>query len=134
MMINLTLMWLSVKSFFYILFRSLLKSFLRKTTKLCELQRICYGAETGARRTHAAGFISFHCIIMEFDCIAVFLWQYFIEMWLFLFCRIFYAHVTFKCIAEDRQRVDESRTKQSHLHWMAAFRKGHWGHVHRQTY
>lgn len=34
------------------LFRPLIKWFLRKTTGLCELQRICYGEISGAPRVH----------------------------------------------------------------------------------
>ena len=35
--------------------RPLVKWFLRQTTRLCELQRICYGEPTGAPRTLAVG-------------------------------------------------------------------------------
>ncbi|XP_067122620.1 ELMO domain-containing protein 2 [Centruroides vittatus] len=39
-------------SYTYFCIRPVIKWLLRKTTKLCELQRICYGDEKGARRTH----------------------------------------------------------------------------------
>ena len=35
--------------------RPLVKWFLRQTTRLCELQRICYGEASGAPRTIAVG-------------------------------------------------------------------------------
>ncbi|KAG8237659.1 hypothetical protein J437_LFUL017553 [Ladona fulva] len=38
-------------SFLYWYLRPLIKWFLRRTTKLCELQRICYGVPSGAQRT-----------------------------------------------------------------------------------
>lgn len=37
-------------SLFYVYARPFIKWFLRKFTRLCELQRICYGAEAGAAR------------------------------------------------------------------------------------
>ena len=40
-------------SFLYRYTRPLIKWFLRKTTKLCELQRICYGEVSGAPRSLA---------------------------------------------------------------------------------
>ncbi|KAK6644370.1 hypothetical protein RUM43_000637 [Polyplax serrata] len=43
----------SIISFFYWYIRPLIKWFLRQTTKLCELQRICYGEVAGAPRTLA---------------------------------------------------------------------------------
>ena len=36
-------------------FRPAIKWFLRQTTRLCELQRICYGEAPGAQRTCAVG-------------------------------------------------------------------------------
>ncbi|KAJ1527917.1 hypothetical protein ONE63_007852 [Megalurothrips usitatus] len=44
----------------YWFFRPLLKWFLRKTTKLCELQRICYGEPSGAPRTLGVEFSLLH--------------------------------------------------------------------------
>lgn len=43
----------SVFTFFYAYARPLIKWFLRHFTRLCELQRICYGEESGARRKKA---------------------------------------------------------------------------------
>lgn len=40
----------------YCFLRPLLKWFLRKTTKLCELQRVCYGHPSGAPRTLAVEY------------------------------------------------------------------------------
>lgn len=40
-----------IRSYIYGFLRKLIKWFLRKTTKLCELQRICYTHVQGARRT-----------------------------------------------------------------------------------
>lgn len=40
-------------SVFYWYFRPIIKWFLRRTTRLCELQRICYGESAGAARTCA---------------------------------------------------------------------------------
>lgn len=40
-------------TFVYRYTRPLIKWFLRKTTRLCELQRICYGEVSGAPRTLA---------------------------------------------------------------------------------
>ena len=37
--------------------RPLIKWFLRQTTRLCELQRVCYGEPSGAHRTLAIGEI-----------------------------------------------------------------------------
>ena len=36
-------------------FRPAIKWFLRQTTRLCELQRICYGEAPGAQRTMGVG-------------------------------------------------------------------------------
>ena len=36
-------------------FRPVIKGFLRVTTRLCELQRVCYGERAGAPRTMAVG-------------------------------------------------------------------------------
>lgn len=47
------LQWIFLK--IYILLRGLLKGFLRRCTRLCELQRLCYGDNLGARRTLAVG-------------------------------------------------------------------------------
>lgn len=44
----------------YWLLRPLIKWFLRKTTKLCELQRICYGEPSGAPRTLGVEFSLAH--------------------------------------------------------------------------
>ena len=41
--------------YIYVYIRGLIKGFLRRTTKLCELQRVCYGEEEGAQRTKAVG-------------------------------------------------------------------------------
>ncbi|EEB14508.1 ELMO domain-containing protein, putative [Pediculus humanus corporis] len=43
----------SVLQYIYWYIRPIIKWFLRKTTKLCELQRICYGEVSGAPRTLA---------------------------------------------------------------------------------
>lgn len=40
----------------YLHLRSILKWFLRKTTKLCELQRICYGKPAGCQRTQTVEY------------------------------------------------------------------------------
>lgn len=40
----------SIFTFFYAYARPLIKWFLRHFTRLCELQRICYGEESGAKR------------------------------------------------------------------------------------
>ncbi|KAK9504453.1 hypothetical protein O3M35_010779 [Rhynocoris fuscipes] len=40
----------------YLQFRSFLKWILRKTTKLCELQRICYGMPSGCSRSQAVEY------------------------------------------------------------------------------
>ena len=42
-------------NFIYWYLKPLVKWFLRKTTRLCELQRVCYGELTGAPRTLAVG-------------------------------------------------------------------------------
>ena len=39
----------------YWYFRPAIKWFLRQTTRLCELQRICYGETPGAQRSCAVG-------------------------------------------------------------------------------
>ncbi|CAG2120139.1 unnamed protein product [Medioppia subpectinata] len=44
-------LWVTVRTVLYLRFRSVLKWFLRKTTKLCELQRLCYANNVGAKRT-----------------------------------------------------------------------------------
>lgn len=41
---------LAIFSFFYAYARPFIKWFLRHFTRLCELQRICYGCESGAKR------------------------------------------------------------------------------------
>ena len=41
----------SLWTFIYLYFRPFVKWFLRKTTKLCELQRICYGEKRGGARS-----------------------------------------------------------------------------------
>lgn len=43
----------SLWSYLYWFFRPYIKGFLRRTTKLCEIQRVCYGEPRGARRTLA---------------------------------------------------------------------------------
>lgn len=43
----------SIFSLFYTYARPLIKWFLRHFTRLCELQRICYGEESGAKRKKA---------------------------------------------------------------------------------
>lgn len=43
----------SIFSLFYAYARPLIKWFLRHFTRLCELQRICYGEESGAKRKKA---------------------------------------------------------------------------------
>lgn len=45
-----------VFSYLYWFFRPLMKWFLRKTTRLCELQRICYGEPAGAPRSLGVEF------------------------------------------------------------------------------
>ncbi|KAG8253965.1 ELMO domain-containing protein 2-like [Homalodisca vitripennis] len=42
----------SIYTYLYWFFRPCIKWFLRKTTKLCELQRICYGEPVGYPRSH----------------------------------------------------------------------------------
>ena len=42
-------------NFIYWYLKPLVKWFLRQTTRLCELQRVCYGEQTGAPRTLAVG-------------------------------------------------------------------------------
>ncbi|KAL1140865.1 hypothetical protein AAG570_000793 [Ranatra chinensis] len=46
--------------FLYWQLRPLVKWFLRKTTKLCELQRICYGKPAGCLRSQAVEFSLYH--------------------------------------------------------------------------
>ena len=66
----------------YWYFRPAIKWFLRQTTRLCELQRICYGETPGAQRSCAVGKfqrITFLKIIMSFrvqtqDCLKP-IWQ-----------------------------------------------------------
>lgn len=43
-------------TYLYWVCRPCIKWFLRKTTKLCELQRICYGEPAGFRRSHGVEF------------------------------------------------------------------------------
>ena len=43
---------------YYTYFRPLMKWFLRATTRLCELQRVCYGQTPGAQRTISVGEIT----------------------------------------------------------------------------
>ena len=53
----------------YWYFRPAIKWFLRQTTRLCELQRICYGETPGAQRSCAVGKfqkITFLNIFMSF--------------------------------------------------------------------
>jgi len=45
----------SLLSMFYCYFRPVIKWFLRQTTRLCELQRICYGESAGAARSCGVG-------------------------------------------------------------------------------
>ena len=45
----------SLIAWLYWYFRPAIKWFLRQTTRLCELQRICYGEAPGAQRTCAVG-------------------------------------------------------------------------------
>ena len=45
-------------------FRPIIKGFLRLTTRLCELQRICYGEKAGAPR--AIGVGEFDIFLLEF--------------------------------------------------------------------
>ena len=52
----------SLVTMFYCYFRPLVKWFLRQTTRLCELQRICYGEAAGAARTCGVGK---HCDLAE---------------------------------------------------------------------
>ncbi len=47
----------SLIAWLYWYFRPIIKWFLRQTTRLCELQRICYGELIGAHRTCAVGKI-----------------------------------------------------------------------------
>ncbi|VVD01826.1 unnamed protein product [Leptidea sinapis] len=47
------MLFLNVWSLLHWYLRPLIKWFLRKTTRLCELQRICYGDKAGAQRTCA---------------------------------------------------------------------------------
>lgn len=48
---NLSIWWI-----FEYYFRPVIKWFLRKTTGLCELQRICYGEVSGAPRIHSVEY------------------------------------------------------------------------------
>ena len=48
-------LWQTFKTYLYLVFRTIIKWFLRKTTKLCELQRLCYANNFGAKRTKAVG-------------------------------------------------------------------------------
>jgi hypothetical protein len=48
-------LWQTIKSFIYFYIRCLIKIILRKTTKLCELQRICYADNCGSVRTKSVG-------------------------------------------------------------------------------
>lgn len=41
---------LAIFSLFYVYARPIIKWFLRRFTRLCELQRICYGSENGSKR------------------------------------------------------------------------------------
>ncbi|XP_049770655.1 ELMO domain-containing protein 2 [Schistocerca cancellata] len=49
-------MFRSMWTYIYWLLRPAVKWILRKTTKLCELQRICYGEKPGASRAHGVEF------------------------------------------------------------------------------
>lgn len=49
-------LWQTIKSMIYVLIRCLIKSFLRKTTKLCELQRICYANNFGSNRSKSVEY------------------------------------------------------------------------------
>ncbi|KAK7867153.1 hypothetical protein R5R35_008352 [Gryllus longicercus] len=53
-------MFRSFWTFLYWILRPFVKWFLRKTTKLCELQRICYGERVGACRTLGVEFSLYH--------------------------------------------------------------------------
>lgn len=46
---------LAFKTAIYFFLRSLLKGFLRRATGLCELQRLCYANNIGAKRTKGVG-------------------------------------------------------------------------------
>ncbi len=48
-------LWQTIKSFIYLYIRCSIKFILRKTTKLCELQRICYADNCGSLRTKSVG-------------------------------------------------------------------------------
>lgn len=48
----------AIKSAIYVFLRCFLKGFLRRTTNLCELQRICYADNIGSRRTKGVGMRS----------------------------------------------------------------------------
>ena len=49
-------------------FRPAIKWFLRQTTRLCELQRICYGEAPGAQRTMGVGkFLNFEIMTLLRD-------------------------------------------------------------------
>lgn len=50
----------SIYLYAYWFLRPLIKWFLRKTTKLCELQRVCYGEPSGATRTLGVEFSLTH--------------------------------------------------------------------------
>ena len=50
---------LGLWSYLYWYIRPALKWFLRKTTRLCELQRICYGEEFGYLRSSKIGELLF---------------------------------------------------------------------------
>ena len=45
----------TILTWLFCCFRPAIKWFLRQTTRLCELQRICYGEAPGAHRTCAVG-------------------------------------------------------------------------------
>ncbi|XP_067010435.1 ELMO domain-containing protein 2 [Anabrus simplex] len=53
-------MFRSIWTFLYWFLRPLVKWFLRRTTKLCELQRICYGEIVGAPRSQKIEFSLHH--------------------------------------------------------------------------
>ena len=46
-------------------FRPAIKWFLRQTTRLCELQRICYGEAPGALRTMGVGKFEIMTVIFK---------------------------------------------------------------------
>ena len=56
----------AILTWLFCCFRPAIKWFLRQTTRLCELQRICYGETPGAHRTCAVGKFEFLIKLLKF--------------------------------------------------------------------